>query len=113
NNDGVWNETGAAVEFDIPPAFVQTKWFPAICVSAGALVLWLLWTLRLHQIQARMRDRLNARLFERERIAQELHDTLLQGLLSASLQLAVANSQISPDATAKPLVERVFQLLRQ
>jgi len=50
---------------------------------------------------------------ERERIAQELHDTLLQGLLSASLQLAVANSEILPGATAKPLVERVFQQLRQ
>jgi signal transduction histidine kinase/streptogramin lyase len=113
NNDGVWNETGAAVDFDIPPAFVQTKWFLAICVAAGMLVLWLLWTLRLRQIQARLRDRLEARLFERERIAQDLHDTLLQGLLSASLQLAVANSEISAGAPAKPLVERVFQLLRQ
>jgi signal transduction histidine kinase len=113
NNDGVWNETGAAVNFDIPPAFVQTRWFLAICVTAGALVLWLLWTLRLRQIQARLRDRLEAQLLERERIAQELHDTLLQGLLSASLQLAVANSEISPCATAKPLVERVSQLLRQ
>ncbi len=113
NNDGVWNEKGATVDFDIPPAFVQTKWFLAICVTAGAAALWLLWTLRLRQIQARLRDRLEARMFERERIAQELHDTLLQGLLSASLQLAVANSQISPGATAKPLVERVFQLLRQ
>jgi signal transduction histidine kinase len=113
NNDGVWNETGAAVDFDMPPAFVQTNWFLAICVTAGALVLWLLRTLRVRQMQARLRDRLEAQLLERERIAQELHDTLLQGLLSASLQLAVANSEISPCATAKPLVERVFQLLRQ
>src|SRR6202040_1039085 len=36
NNDGVWNETGAAVDFEIPPAFVQTKWFLAIWVVAGA-----------------------------------------------------------------------------
>jgi signal transduction histidine kinase len=113
NNDGVWNETGAAVDFDILPAFVQTKWFLAICVAAGVLVLWLLWTLRLKQVQARMRDRLEAQLLERERIALELHDTLLQGLLSASLQLAVANSEMLPGATAKPLVERVSQLLRQ
>jgi signal transduction histidine kinase len=113
NNDGVWNETGAAVDFDIPPAFVQTKWFLAICATAGAAALWVLWTLRLRQIQARLRDRLEARSLERERIAQELHDTLLQGLLSTSLQLAVANSQISPGAAAKPLVERVFQRLRQ
>jgi signal transduction histidine kinase len=113
NNDGVWNETGAAVDFEIPPAFVQTKWFLAMCVAAGAAVLWSLLMLRLRQIQQRMRGRLEARLAERERIAQELHDTLLQGLLSASLQLAVANTQIASDASAKPLVERVFQLLRQ
>jgi signal transduction histidine kinase len=113
NNDGVWNETGAAANFDIPPAFIQTKWFLAICVAAGAAALWLLWTLRLRQIQARMHDRLEARLLERERIAQELHDTLLQGLLGASLQLAVANSEMLPGAAGKPLVERVSELLRQ
>jgi signal transduction histidine kinase len=77
------------------------------------LVLWVLCTLRLRQVQTRAHDRLEARLLERERIAQELHDTLLQGLLSASLQLAVANSEMLPGATAKPLVERVSQLLRQ
>jgi signal transduction histidine kinase len=113
NNYGVWNEAGAAVDFDLPPAFIQTKWILAICVTAGALVPWLLWTLRLRQMQARRRDRLEARLLERERIAQELHDTLLQGLISASLQLAVANREISPCATAKPLVERVSRLLCQ
>jgi len=113
NNDGVWNQTGAAVDFDIPPSFIQTKWFLGMCAAAGALVLWLLWSLRLRQIQAGLRNRLEARLLEREHIAQELHDTLLQGLVSASLQLEVANSEISPGATAKPLVERVFQQLRQ
>ncbi len=113
NNDGVWNETGATVDFEIPPAFVQTKWFLAMCAAAAAAALALFWSLWLRRIKARMSDRLEARLLERERIAQELHDTLLQGLLSASLQLALANSEISPDAPAKPLVERVFQLLRQ
>src|SRR5580698_6401973 len=49
----------------------------------------------------------------RTRIARDLHETLLQGLISASLQLEVADRQISADATAKPLVQRVSQLLRQ
>jgi signal transduction histidine kinase len=113
NNDGVWNETGAVVDFTVPPAFVQTRWFLAICIAVSAAVLWLLLMLRVRQIQERTRGRLEVRLAERERIAQELHDTLLQGLLSASLQLSVANEQISPGATAKPLVERVFRQLRQ
>jgi signal transduction histidine kinase/ligand-binding sensor domain-containing protein len=80
NNDGVWNETGAAVDFDIPPAFVQTKWFLAIWVVAGAAALWLLFILRLRRLQERMRGRLEERLSERERIARDLHDTLLQGM---------------------------------
>jgi signal transduction histidine kinase len=113
NNDGVWNETGAAVEFDIPPAFVQTNGFRAICATAGALVLWLLWTLRLRQIQARLHERHEAQLLERERIARELHDTLLQGLASASMQLAVASETISPGTPAKSLVERVSRRLRE
>jgi signal transduction histidine kinase len=50
---------------------------------------------------------------ERERIARDLHDTLLQGLASASLQLEVADRQIAADQSAKPLVQRVTQLLRQ
>ncbi|HEY2467594.1 MAG TPA: histidine kinase, partial [Terracidiphilus sp.] len=51
------------------------------------------------------------RLAERTRIAQELHDTLLQGVLSATLQLDVAEDQLSEDSPAKPLLKRVLQLM--
>jgi signal transduction histidine kinase len=60
-----------------------------------------------------MMIRMEERIAERTRIAQDLHDTLLQGLMSASLQLAVANSQLPGDAPAKPLVSRVYEMLRQ
>jgi signal transduction histidine kinase/ligand-binding sensor domain-containing protein len=113
NNDGVWNETGASVDFTIPPAFVQTKWFLAIVIAAGGTLLWSLLLLRVRQVRERMRGRLEERLLERERIAQDLHDTLLQGLLSASLQLSVAKDQIAPDTAAKPLLDRIFHQLRQ
>jgi len=52
-------------------------------------------------------------LAERIRIAQELHDTLLQGLISASMQLQVALEKFSGDSLAKPPVTRVLQLLKQ
>jgi signal transduction histidine kinase len=55
-----------------------------------------------------MQERVN----ERIRIARELHDTVLQGLASASLQLEVADRQIPGDSTAKPLVQRISQMLR-
>lgn len=50
---------------------------------------------------------------ERARIARELHDTLLQGLLSASLQLQVAEGWLPPDSPAKPLLSRVRNLMRK
>jgi signal transduction histidine kinase len=50
---------------------------------------------------------------ERARIARELHDTLLQGLLSASLQLQVAEGWIPSDSPAKPLLSRVRNLMRK
>jgi signal transduction histidine kinase len=45
-----------------------------------AAVVCLLYLLRLRQMTARVRGRLEERLEERERIARELHDTLLQGM---------------------------------
>jgi len=51
------------------------------------------------------------RRLERTRIARELHDTLLQGLLSASMQLQVAEGWVPPDSPAKPLLSRVRKLM--
>lgn len=113
NNDGVWNEQGARLPFSIEPAYYQTRTFLVVCVLAGLAALWLAYLLRVRQIEMRMRLRMEERVAERERIARELHDTLLQGMLSASLQLSVANSQIPPEAPAKSLLERIQQLLRQ
>jgi len=57
--------------------------------------------------------RRQARMEERTRIARELHDCLLQGLFSASLQLDVADSRLAPSAPAKPLIQEVQQQLRR
>jgi ligand-binding sensor domain-containing protein len=38
NNDGVWNETGAAVDLTLAPHFYQTRWFVVLGVAAIALV---------------------------------------------------------------------------
>ena len=50
---------------------------------------------------------------ERTRIAQELHDTLLQGLLSASLQLQLAEGWVPADSPAKPVLSRVRNLMKK
>lgn len=113
NSDGVWNGQETTVSFRIEPAFWQTWWFQCSCVLALALVAWLLYRLRMHQITRQMNVRFEERLAERMRIAQELHDTLLQGFLSASMQLHVLTDQVPESSPAKPLLGRVLQLMGQ
>ena len=55
----------------------------------------------------------NVRLEERTRIAQELHDTLLQTFQSALLHLGVALDDITEDSPFKPQLDRALQIMRQ
>jgi len=55
----------------------------------------------------------NVRLEERTRIAQELHDTLLQSFLGASIQLGTALDKLPFDSPVKPKLDRVLQLMDQ
>ncbi len=40
NNDGIWNEEGAAISFSVTPFFYQTTWFLILCVMAAALLVY-------------------------------------------------------------------------
>jgi signal transduction histidine kinase len=55
----------------------------------------------------------NVRLEERTRIAQELHDTLLQSFLGASVQLAAASLSVPSDSLVKPWLDRILDLMMQ
>jgi len=87
NNDGLWNETGASLDFAIAPAFYQTRSFIALCAVAGAVLLYLLYMLRLRQVERQFNVRLEERVSERTRIARELHDTLLQSFQGVLMKL--------------------------
>lgn len=113
NNDGVWNETGATLAFKIAPAFYQTNWFLLACILAVVLAAWAAYRWRMRQIAARLDFQFEQRLSERTRIAQDLHDTLLQGLLSASMQLHVAVDHLPEDSPAKPPFRRVLEIIGQ
>jgi signal transduction histidine kinase/ligand-binding sensor domain-containing protein len=106
NNDGVWNETGSSVAFTIAPAYYQTRWFYALCGLAILLALFALYRLRLRQVSAQIRGRLEARLAERERIARELHDTLLQGIQGLILRFQAATDRIPSNEPARELMEK-------
>ena len=98
NNDGVWNNSGASLDFFVAPAYYQTTWFAVLCVLALAGLLWALYQLRLHQVHRQFAVGLEERLSERMRIARELHDTLLQSLQGAVFQFQAARKLLLRNA---------------
>ena len=111
NNDGVWNESGASLAFVIPPAFVQTGWFIALCVAGGAAAVWALVRLRVRQVRRRLEERMEERLNERTRIARELHDSLLQGFQGLMFRLqAVRQLLPEPPGDAAKILDSALQV---
>jgi signal transduction histidine kinase/ligand-binding sensor domain-containing protein len=78
NNDGVWNEEAALLDFSIDPAFYQRAWFRVLCIVAFLALLYAAYQLRVRQLAHQFNKTLEARVSERTYIARELHDTLLQ-----------------------------------
>ncbi len=109
NNDGVWNRQGAVMTFVIAPAFYQTGWFFASCLLAAAVLLWLLYRWRLKTIANRTRHRLEAQMAERERIARELHDTLLQGFQGLMLRFQSVVEELPAGNGARDSLENALE----
>ncbi len=110
---GVWSGNEASIGFDVAPEFWQTWWFRASGVLVFALAILAVYRLRLRQLTSQLNVRFEERLAERTRIAQELHDTLLQGFLSASMQLHVAVDRLPPESPSLHSLSRVLQLMQQ
>jgi signal transduction histidine kinase/ligand-binding sensor domain-containing protein len=109
NSDGVWNNDGASLSFEIPPMFYQTGWFRALCLIAALSLFYLLYLARIRQIAAQIRGRLITKNAERERIARELHDTLLQSTQGLILRFQAATQQLPADNSVRVALELVLQ----
>ena len=108
NNSGVWNETGAFVDFTIDPTYYQTTWFRSLIVILFMLVLVGIYHLRLQQVARVVRGRMEERLEERERIARDLHDTLLQSVQGLILKFHAVLKQIPADLPAHNALEKTL-----
>ena len=111
NGDGTWNGPEASLPFEVRPSFWQAGWFQMTAVLAGAGVAWAGYRLRVARIASRLQLRFDERLAERTRIAQALHDTLLQGFISASMQLHVAADRLPPESSARTSIDKVLALM--
>ncbi len=90
NNDGVCNETGSSVVFTLASHYYQRIWFfPLLAVLIG-VAIWLAYQLRMK----RLREHFQLILAERNRIARELHDTLIQGLSGITMEMQALAGRI-------------------
>jgi len=93
NSDGMCNEAAAAVTFTLASHYYQRIWFWPLCGVALGIVVWLAYQLRIR----RLREHFSLILAERNRIARELHDTLIQGLSGITMEMqALAARMHSP-----------------
>jgi len=113
NADGVFNSAEATMPFQVLPQFWQTVWFRLGALLTIAAAAWALYRMHVRRVARQLNARFEERLAERTRIAQELHDTLLQGFVSASMQLHVAGDRLPEDSPVRPSIERVLDLMRR
>ncbi len=110
NEDGIWSTAPASRSFRIAPTFMQTVWFKLLCAAAILALLRMAVRIRSGQLAALFRARLQERNGERERIARDLHDTLLQGSQGLILRLhAISQSPQTPEPVRGQL-ESAMQL---
>lgn len=79
NNDGIWNESGAATSVRLLPHFWQANWFIVVCVlgSIGVVAgIARFVTKRRLQRKLQLLEQQHAIEKERTRIAQDMHDDL-------------------------------------
>jgi signal transduction histidine kinase len=107
NNDGVWNEEGATLDFKVAPAWNQTVWFLGLSALSSVVVIWGLYRLRVRQIHKSLSARFDERLAERTRMARELHDTFLQTIQGSKL---VADNALKKSEDPERMRRAVEQL---
>jgi signal transduction histidine kinase len=116
NNDGVWNNTGASLKFEVLPYFWQTTWFRvlgglATMLAAGGAV----WFDTRRRMRRRLERAERQRDVERERsrIARDIHDDLGASLTRiAMLSQSDRGEMQLPESVARNL-DRIFTTARE
>src|SRR5579863_10309667 len=106
---GKWMERGASIAVTILPPFWATWTFRMFAAVLLGLSLWQAHMYRMRRLSRQIKLRFEERLEERTRIAQDLHDTLLQGFVSVSMQLHVAADIVPEQSPAKTRLRHILE----
>jgi signal transduction histidine kinase/ligand-binding sensor domain-containing protein len=109
NYAGEWAEQPTTLDFQIAPTIPQSWWFRTLCALVMLAACWLLYQRRMRNFAAQAVARLEERTQERERIARELHDTLLQSVQAMILHVHAATLKLPAPDPARIQIEQALQ----
>jgi len=116
DGEGVWNEVGASLSFEVLPHFWQTWWFfGSATVGLFVLVGGAIRFVEKQRVESQLKqlERERALEGERARIAQDLHDDLGASLSRISLLSDMAKAGQNGQAKAGGHVDKISQLAGQ
>ncbi|TBU72965.1 histidine kinase [Pseudomonas daroniae] len=108
NQDGIPSEQDAELSFSIDQVFYRHPLFILALGLAVLATLHLFYRSNMQRTAERLRTRLEERHDERERIARELHDTLLQGVQGLVLHVQAAADSLPVEQPARRKLENAL-----
>ncbi|KQV61443.1 MULTISPECIES: sensor histidine kinase [unclassified Duganella] len=107
--NGKWGDQHTVARFTIVPTMAQTWWFKVLCVALLLSGAYIAYRWHVNRLARQMAYRLQARMHERERIARELHDTLLQSVQSLILHIHAAVTKLPAKDILRIQLETALQ----
>ena len=104
NVDGTCNDAGSTLAFAIAPHYYQRAWFWPLVAAALGLAAWLVYQVRIRALKQHFR----IILAERNRIARELHDTLIQGFSGVTMQIQALAARW-PGSEERKVLDEIVQ----
>jgi signal transduction histidine kinase/ligand-binding sensor domain-containing protein len=103
NVDGSFSEP-ASVSFALAAHYYQQAWFWPACVAVAGLLAWSAYRWRLRLV----RQRWDAIITERSRIARELHDTLLQGFSGVTMEMQAVAARLPSQSSERAALSEII-----
>src|SRR5208283_3971448 len=116
NEDGVWNETGDALDVTVQPQFWQTWWFrTAVILCLVGIVVAVVRYLSTQKLRRRLQllEQQEALEKERSRIARDLHDQLGANLTQVALLGEMAETDKNSPAEIASHAQQISQTARE
>lgn len=102
-NESGLSSPAAVLTFERLPAYYETWWFRALWALPVALLLWVAHDMRTRAVARRLKIRSD----EREAVARDIHDTLLQRLQAVTLSLKGLSSDETIPGASREIIAQV------